>query len=541
MDETAEFFLRPKLAPGVEIHEPQEEGASWVLKDAKDRYFRVGRNMGLFVRELDGRRDHAELVGALGRSWTVEHIAATCDRLYRMDLLDDGTHERAPGKHISWISFAPPFIVYFNLLRHPERIFRLTGALARLFAGRSAGWVMAVTAGAGVLALAVQSPTIVDVVANPLPMSVLGAVVIALFCLTVVHEFSHGAALAYHGRSPNRMGVMLFYLSPAFFCDVSDGWMLPRRHQRVGVALAGIVVQMAITCAVAVAALAFPDGNVRDALLVFAALTLVAGTLNLLPFVKLDGYIALMNYLDTPFLRAKAMDDARGFFARIAFGTPWRRNLRWWWSVPYGMACLLFPAVLVFGALGIWAEMFSSFGIIGYTVIFLLIFYIAYRAVGEFARGIKNARAAHAERTRMWIAVTGLTVAAVGALAVIPVPYAVSGGYVHGEDGSFLVFPESVDRARVGPGATVTLQDRGVLLRSATGSAVLADEEPALVDAPLNAFSPIELDDSWTIPVTGYPMESVAGEEGTGTARVDLGYVPLGEWMYRMSVAPMWN
>lgn len=26
---------------------------------------------------------------------------------------------------------------------------------------------------------------------------------------------------------PSRMGVMLFYLLPAFFCDVSDGWRLP--------------------------------------------------------------------------------------------------------------------------------------------------------------------------------------------------------------------------------------------------------------------------------------------------------------------------
>ena len=54
-------------------------------------------------------------------------------------------------------------------------------------------------------------------------------VILALnYFLTFCHELGHATVLVHHGRRVKSAGFMIYFGSPAFFVDSSDGLMLDR-------------------------------------------------------------------------------------------------------------------------------------------------------------------------------------------------------------------------------------------------------------------------------------------------------------------------
>jgi putative peptide zinc metalloprotease protein len=68
-------------------------------------------------------------------------------------------------------------------------------------------------------------------------------------------------------------------------------------------------------------------GDVRQGLLFFALQSYLYGVANLVPFLKLDGYIALAGGLDLPHLRRKAMADFHSWLAHVLLGARDTRQL----------------------------------------------------------------------------------------------------------------------------------------------------------------------------------------------------------------------
>jgi len=56
------------------------------------------------------------------------------------------------------------------------------------------------------------------------------ALVIALnFLVVTAHEFGHGVTCAHFGGDVHEMGCALVFLQPAFYCNVSDAWLFPKK------------------------------------------------------------------------------------------------------------------------------------------------------------------------------------------------------------------------------------------------------------------------------------------------------------------------
>ncbi|MGW5020496.1 daptide biosynthesis intramembrane metalloprotease [Streptomyces cacaoi] len=564
------LLTRPRLASDVLVHEPIEKGAPWVVQRGAQQYIRVGSDLVRLLHTMDGARDHAGLVDTLGPPWTERDVERAVRNLHRMRLLEDGTPRRRSS---TWFKFVPPLTLQFTMLK-PERLLRAATPLLRSVANRF-GAVLAVCAAlGGLLALALQAPVLRSALGKPLPLSFLMVLGVASLVTTALHEMGHGAVLTYHGGRPSRMGVMLFYMTPAFFCDVSDGWRLPRKEQRVHVALAGIVTQMVIAGSAAIAALiagADGTGGAWDAVLVFAVSTYVTGTLNLLPFVKLDGYIALMTHLDVPHLRDRAMTDARRFLARVLFGGRYERELpSVRWSVPFGLACMVFPLYLIGLASSLWLDLLQGMGVIGAAVVLTGISYLLYRAWTGGRKIVQEARGGGAHTGRIVTAGVLTAAAVTAALTLVQVPYKITAGFVRDGDRTTLVLSEAADRDSVTPGTHVTLIRRGMVTRSPVGTAVVADGsagEARKGTAPLSAFIPVR--EAGALPVPAYRVgletpaeadEPDAGAEGSagsagsagkrtaaeratdgaraGMAQVPVGDRPLGSWLYLTYIAP---
>src|SRR5204862_1896052 len=64
--------------------------------------------------------------------------------------------------------------------------------------------------------------------------------------VVTLHEFAHGVTCCHYGGKVQEVGFMLIYFQPAFYCDVSDSWMLASRRERMWVTFAGGYFQLVL-------------------------------------------------------------------------------------------------------------------------------------------------------------------------------------------------------------------------------------------------------------------------------------------------------
>ncbi|GAA1092570.1 daptide biosynthesis intramembrane metalloprotease [Nocardiopsis metallicus] len=529
---SAHHLEKPRVSPGVTVHEPAEEGGQWVLQRGK-HYYRVGADAARLAKALDGSRDSTALASHLG--WPEVAVTEGVSRFDKLNLIDDGT--AAAPSAAPLINFVPPLTIQFTLVR-PAALMDRLHPLIRVSANRYTAALALLVSVGGLLALAAQSADLGRALSSPLPPAVYASVIAAFLISTSLHEMGHAATLNYYGGRPSRMGVMLFYLTPAFFCDVSDGWRLNHRYQRVRVAMAGVATQMIIAGGASIAALFVTSPGVQNGVLVFALVSYVAGILNFLPFVKLDGYIALMSHLDRPFLRDRAMSDARRWFARTLFGGRYEREIPRPWSVPFGLACIGFPVYLIITALALWTDLLQRSGLFGFVLMALAVVYMLYLLLRGVHRLAGEVRRSGASRLRV-VTATALFTGACAAALFTPVSHSLSGGYVTHGDQVLLVFLPGSDTSSVEPGQDVELVSGGLVLQPRTGSATVDTAAPEEVQAPLSAFAPVVFAEDPELPAEGYPI-TVDGtpEQPVGAARVDAGTIPLWEYAYVNYLAP---
>ncbi|MFJ9901420.1 daptide biosynthesis intramembrane metalloprotease [Streptomyces sp. NPDC101152] len=533
----------PSLASDVQVHEPAADGAPWIVQFGAQRYLRVGAGMARLLRLADGTHTAGDIAGELGGPWTPELVHEGLLRAQRMQLLEGG--ERQPAKNRRF-AYVPPLTFQFTLVRPDRLLSRLRPFLARL---AHRGWAVALTAVtvAGLLCLGVQAPAAAGALGRPVSVSVLAVLVCLTYAGTMLHEMAHGMVLSHYGGRPNRMGVMLFYLTPAFFCDVTDGWRLPRSDQRVRIALAGITVQGVIggLAGVASAVVAATGGSpgVRDTLLLLAVTNYVSGAFNAIPFVKLDGYLALMSHLDIPHLRDRAMTDARRLMARLLFGGRYERALPGVsWAPLFGLACMIFPVYVVSMAFTVWRSVLEALGLVGAAIVSCVLGYVLLRVYSGALRLVAEARAAGARSWRIALVSVAALAAVSGTALGVSLPYTVSGGFVREHGQVLFVATGAADRAAIGAGAPVRLERGGVLLHDPLGEATVASTEPVQITAPLSAFVPVKGLASLRVPASGIPLATRhLPADPTGLASVSAGRRSLGTWLYLRYVAPFWR
>jgi putative peptide zinc metalloprotease protein len=135
----------------------------------------------------------------------------------------------------------------------------------------------------------------------------LAAVLPAVLVGTVVHEAGHAFTTKAFGREVPRVGIGWYWFGPVAFVDTTDMWLGTRR-ERILVSLAGPYAEALLAGLLAIAGLLVP-GGFASACLWSAALALYAPVLiNFCPLLEFDGYYILIDLLDRPNLRPRALD-----------------------------------------------------------------------------------------------------------------------------------------------------------------------------------------------------------------------------------------
>lgn len=149
------------------------------------------------------------------------------------------------------------------------------------------------------------------------------AMMLLLFATTVVHELGHAVACHFFGAPVRSLGVMIFYLQPAAYADITDSWQLKNRWHRVAIASAGVYVQgILCTLALTLWSTLRLTGHRADLLVMFVAMNATIIVFNVLPFVKFDGYWILTNILGISNLRDRAVEWVRASLTSLLTRRP---------------------------------------------------------------------------------------------------------------------------------------------------------------------------------------------------------------------------
>jgi CRP-like cAMP-binding protein/Zn-dependent protease len=178
------------------------------------------------------------------------------------------------------------------------------------------------------------------------------------YFLTFAHELAHALVLTQNGRKIRSAGFQIYFGSPAFFVDSSDGLML-ERGQRMLQSFAGPYAELVIAGAAAFFVWAFPSAPAADLLYKFALLNYFIIFLNLVPFLELDGYWILSDLIQVPELRPLSLQFLRYDLPR-KLRTREHFNKQEVGLALYGVLGAVFTVFAVFLSIFFWQEIFGG-------------------------------------------------------------------------------------------------------------------------------------------------------------------------------------
>ncbi|MGZ4147109.1 MAG: cyclic nucleotide-binding domain-containing protein, partial [Actinomycetota bacterium] len=217
--------------------------------------------------------------------------------------------------------------------------------------------------------------------------------------LTFLHELAHATVLVRYGRRVKSAGFMIYFGSPSFFVDASDGLLLDR-NQRILQSFAGPYAELIVAGGVSLIAWLLPDAPVSGLLYRFALLNYFVIFLNLVPLLELDGYWILSDAIQVPQLRPRSLQ-----FIRFELWRKLRKREGFTKQEAglglYGTLGVAFTIFALVTSAFFWKEVFGSLlsslwsaGVLGRVLLVVLIVFVTgplLRGAIAFARSVARA------------------------------------------------------------------------------------------------------------------------------------------------------
>ncbi|MCA1727803.1 MAG: cyclic nucleotide-binding domain-containing protein, partial [Actinobacteria bacterium] len=408
--------FRPKLAPWVEIqlHETRWKNDYAVIANTRDliHYQLTPEDIEL-VRTMDGTKTVKELVFERFKGRGDLELATIAD-LVRL-LYEGNFLER---RYIDTDAAVKAALDPVSNARKKARIFARTLTIEWSGADRMVRWLYhhglkvffnkwvvalcALVALGGVVAFGsiVTGDTQYNLAGESLAIAFLVLLVLDYF-MVFVHELGHALVVIHNGRKIKSAGFQIYFGSPAFFVDASDGMMMPRRARMVE-SFAGPYAQMIVAAIASFIALAYPDWVLSETMYKYAVLNYIVILMNLIPLLELDGYWLLTELIEVPDLRPQSLRFLRhDLWHKIRTRASWTRK-----EIGLGVYAVLGVIFTVFSfytSYYYWKTIFG--GLVtrmwdGGAVTRTLLIVLALFVLGPIVRGAINFLRSMAKRVR---------------------------------------------------------------------------------------------------------------------------------------------
>jgi len=306
----------PQRVDGIQVHErPTPEGQIIrILKDpSRGRYYRLSPQGWFLWQRLDGQHSMRRLT--LDYLCEYESISphVVTDVLGGLAAAGFITTPEIAAEYAEEVrGWRRALVRMRGLAKWEASIHGLDAQLARWYARgvwafytRPAQVALALLIVAGLAAFALSATRMRHAVSTMGP-GLLLALIPCNVLSVILHELGHAFAVKAFGRDVSRAGVGWYWFGPIAFVDTSDMW-LSGRWPRIAVDLAGIHMNLILSAAAAMGALAVPSLFWSAVLWQWALASYAMAALNLNPLLEFDGYHVLSDWLDVPNLRRRSM------------------------------------------------------------------------------------------------------------------------------------------------------------------------------------------------------------------------------------------
>jgi putative peptide zinc metalloprotease protein len=442
---------------------------AWMIHDpVANRFFRVGW-MDFEILLRWERRTHAAVAQAVCEETTlhaeVEDVESLEAFLRQHGLLQpskpadvDAMRERAATQMPSAGEWLLHHYLFFRLplVRPQDKLARLLHHMRWLFTPALLA-VVCLTSAVGVTMVLHQWDAFSSSFVDKLTWEGLVGFGIATIFAKALHEMGHALTATRYGVRVAHMGVALVVMFPMLYTDTSESWKLSNPRQRLAIASAGILTELALAGIATLLWNLAPDGPFRTGMFFLASTSWVLTlAVNASPFMRFDGYFILCDLLNVPNLHERAGAFARAWLRRTLLGLP----QPWPESLPAGFRRGLVTFALItwcyrlFVFLGIafvvYQHFFKALGIV--LMMVEVVWFIA-RPVHIELKTWWERRAEVAPRRRMGAALLAVTV--LFAL-VVPWKSGVRGeGVIHADRQQLVFSPRSGEIASLPEDAQV--------------------------------------------------------------------------------------
>jgi putative peptide zinc metalloprotease protein len=219
--------------------------------------------------------------------------------------------------------------------------------------------------------------------------------ILLIFGVSIWHELGHGLSCKRYGGEVHDIGFALFFFEPAFYCKIDDSYMMPKKGHRLFAVFGGPYFELMLCSVAAAVWLTTPaEWWLHSLALSIVFITGISVLFNANPLLKLDGYYALMDWVDIPDLREESFDYINNLFKKhvLRLSVPEkaipRRRRRIF--LVYGTVAVAYTFLILtvlYGLARRW--LVGWFGPVGYLVLFAI---IAYMFRGKLKKGVRFMR-----------------------------------------------------------------------------------------------------------------------------------------------------
>ena len=367
--------IPPPRRADLVVTEPGDDGQQVVKDRISGKYFQFGPEESFLFSLLDGRHTVAMICEAFGRRFAQPLTAEDLDEFVGL-VESSGFLQRAGSPKVAPLAASAPspaiaqprvpswsvqsLLYWRKNFFDPNRFFSWLEPSIRFLWTTAFLFVSLLGILAALVVLIGNREELLGYFFSTLRWETLALVWLSLVVATFCHEFAHGLTCKHYGGEVHEVGFLLMFGLPCFYCNVSDAWLFRERYKRLLVTLAGGYCDLCIW-AVAVFVWRLTPPGTTPHHLAYVVLTVCGGRIffNFNPFLKLDGYYLLSDWVNIPNLRQRSQDRLMATVRRLLWGGPRPEpTARARFLILYGAACWL---------------MMLSYGL----VLFVAVFYVA--------------------------------------------------------------------------------------------------------------------------------------------------------------------
>lgn len=432
--------IKPRLRSHVRLYRHIYRDRDWyVLQDpSSSRQHRFNRSAYAIIGLMDGEKTVQEIwnttADALGDEVpTQDEIIRLLGQLHTADVLQSDIppdtvelFERQDKQRSKWKQrLTNPFALRFPLV-DPDRFLVKWMAFVKPFVGRAALLLWLLVVGSAIVLAAVNWPELTrnmaDRVLKPENLLVLWLVYPVV---KLLHEFGHAFITRIWGGEVHEMGIMFLAFTPIPYVEASASAAFPDKHRRMGVAAAGMAVELFVASLALFLWLNVESGQVSA---IAYNVMLVGGVSTILfngnPLLRFDGYYVLADWIEIPNLSQRSTRYLGYLLQRYLFNieeavSPVTAPGEWPWFIGYGIAAF-FYRLFVLAALALFVS--SKFFIVGILIAIWAIFTQIFLPVVKHSYGFYNSIGGRRKRTRFITASLVTTVVAAALFFGVPLP-----------------------------------------------------------------------------------------------------------------------